>query len=113
MRIFAVDAKNDLVLSASRNLALREDLEAVLQAAAHAMKILLDEIPFHQARGLPYREAVWINGPNLRLFEDRARRILRSVPGVKAVRAFEASLSGEQLRYSVTLETVYGTGVLS
>lgn len=113
MRIFAVDADNDIYLGADGHLAFNDELQALMQTAEHVMQSILGEMVHASSRGLPYRETVWCSAPNLRLFEDHARLTLISVKGVLSVDSFSCSATNNTLRYWATLRTAYGLGYLS
>ena len=113
MRIFAVDRNNDLYLGPDKHLAINSDLEALMQTAQHVMQSILGEMVHASTRGLPYRETVWCSAPNLRLFEDNARRSLSGIKGVLAVESFSCTVTENILRYWATLRTAYGQGQLN
>lgn len=113
MRIFAVDKNNDLYIGPNGQLAMNADLAAFSQACEHAMQSLLGEMVFATGRGLPYMETVWGSSPNLRLFEDHARRILRGIPGSLGVTAFECENTDNTLTYRASIRSVYGTAAIN
>ena len=113
MRTLAVDRDNDIFVGASGSLAMALDLQAVMQACAHALKGIAGEMAFNAGRGLPYFEAVWTGSPNLRVFEDAARQTLAGIEGVTGVPAFDCSVEGNILAYRATISTVYGHGLLT
>ena len=109
MRIFAVDANNDLFIGPNGKMAVATDLEAFSQACEHAMKTVSNEMVFCADRGLPYFEAVWSDTENPRTFEDRARGTLKAIPGALRVAEFSAGASGGTLRYRAVISSIYGT----
>ena len=113
MRIFAVDANNDMHLAPNGQLAVATDLQAFSQACEHAMKAILNEMVFCADRGQPYFEAVWGDTQNLRVFENRARGTLNAIPGAIRVTEFYTATEGDTLRYWATISSIYGTATIN
>ena len=108
MRIFAVDANNDLFTGANGSMAINTDLAAFMQACEHAMQSVLGEMVFAQGRGLPYAEAIWGGARNLRLFEDESRKTLGNIPNSLGVTEFECAVENNILGYRAVIRSVYG-----
>lgn len=108
MRIFAVDANNDLCIGPDGHMAVNTGLDAFKQACGHAMQAVLGEMVFAQERGLPYEEAIWSGARNLRLFEDESRKTLGKIPGSKGVTEFECGVEENTLQYRAVIRSVYG-----
>jgi uncharacterized protein YwlG (UPF0340 family) len=113
MRNLGVDRNNDIYVDASGRLAQSVGLAACMQTCEHVMQAVLNEMTFHQHRGLPYFETVWIGNPNLRLFDSAARKALQGVRGVLSVTAFSSSIEGNVLQYRAAIRTEYGDAALS
>lgn len=110
---FAVDGKNDLYLGADGNLAQTRDLDAIMQAAQHAAQTMLGEMQYATDQGLPNFETVWNGSPNLPQFAAYLRRAVLAVEGVQQITDLSVTTSDGVLRYGVTIQTLYGTAVLS
>lgn len=106
----AVDADNDLFIGADDRLAIVFGVTAVEQAAAHAAKTILAEMVLATDQGLPYFEAVWVGQPNIAQFEVALRAAITAIDGVIAITALTIEQVGEQLQYSMVIETIYGAG---
>lgn len=109
---FAVDDQNDLYLAEGR-LAIVTGLEAVKQNAEHAATTILNEMVLAQGEGIPLFEAVWVGVPNIGLFEAALRARLLSVADVTGVVALVTSRDGNVLRYTATISTPYGNGLIN
>jgi len=112
-RVFTVDVNNDLVIAGNGSLAISRDLEAVLQACEHAAKAQLAEMVLAVDQGVPNFQTVWNGAPNVLQFESYLRRQLLQVVGVVEVVELSAVISNNVLTYTVTIQTVFGQGVLN
>lgn len=112
-RTVAVDENNDPLIDAGGNLKLVAGEAAVDLLAKHFVKALLGEMIFKADQGMPhFTTALGVNA-NLAQFEAAFRARMRGIPDIISVRSFDASITGEVLRYSAVLETVYGITQLS
>ena len=109
----AVDANNDLYIGPSGSLALVSGLSAVTQAAQQAAQTQLAEMIYAVDQGLPNFEAVWNGAPNIAQFEAYLRRAITGVAGVSGLQGLTTAISGNRLSYQVTIQTIYGPGVLN
>lgn len=112
MRTFATDQKNDLLVI-GRNLVFASDIQAILLVCRHAAQAILGEMMFNKNQGMPYFETVWVGAPSTAPFEAAFRdRILR-VSGVLSIDELETQQVGDVMRYSATIQTIYGEGALN
>lgn len=111
MRTFATNAANDIYLDSSGNLAIATDLEACVMSCRRACQVNLGELPYSQSRGAPFFKVM--EDKDLSLYEMYIRQMLLTVPGVTEVVQVAFSFEGEQLNYSATISTVYGSGTVS
>ncbi len=109
---FAVDGSNDLYLTGGL-LTVVNGLAAVTQNCEHAAKTILNEMVLAQGEGVPYFEDVWVGVPNLPLFEAALRARIAAVADVLGVVALVTSRDGNVLRYTATIRTPYGTGLVN
>lgn len=107
MNSLAVNANNDIYLDQDNNLAQVTGARAVAQNCATAMKAQFGEMIYAADNGLPTLETVWDDFDGER-FEAASRATLMAVPDVVFVRTFEYSIDGDTLKYSATIQTVYG-----
>ena len=110
MSTFAIDSKNDIAVSGGE-MRIATGLEAALALAKHYAQTLRGEMMHAMTDGVRFFETAY-NQPRLALFEAEFKRRVMQVPDVLAVRDFDARLSGENLLYSATIETIYGVGVV-
>lgn len=111
--VIAVDGKNDLYIGPSGSLALATGLEAVMQACQQAAQTQLGEMIYATDQGLPNFAAVWNGAPNVAQFEAYLRRMLAQVDGVTAVIDATVTVTNNALRYTATIETIYGRGAIN
>lgn len=112
-RVIAVDSNNDLYIGPDGSLALADGLQAVMQAAQQAAQTQLAEMIYAVDQGVPNFEAVWNGAANVAQFEAYLRRTITDVEGVTGIQDLTTTVSGNKLSYRVTIETIYGPGVLN
>ena len=112
-RVIAVDSKNDLYIGPDGSLALADGLRAVMQAAQQAAQTQLAEMIYAVDQGLPNFAAVWNGAANIAQFEAYLRRAITDVEGVTSIQDLTTTISGNKLSYRVTIQTIYGPGVLN
>lgn len=111
--ILAVNDNNDLFLDENGVIVLYRDLQATLQACAHAVKAQFGEMVLAIDQGIPYLQTVWGGIRNYQLFEADIRAAILSVAGVTDIISFSLNSVGDQLNYSATINTIYGIGVIT
>jgi hypothetical protein len=109
----AVNARNDLTLSSDGNLSLSSELDATMQACAHAARTLLGEMIYATDQGIPNFQVVWSGAPNVPQFEAYLRRQLLAVEGVEQILSIDVAVSDNVLSYRAVIQTIYGTGSLN
>lgn len=112
MKTFATTGTNDFLVT-SRSLVFAADIDAVLLVCRHAAQAILGEMVFAQDQGMPYFETVWIGAPTTAPFEAAFRARIAQVPGVTGIDELITEQIGDRMRYSATITTIYGTGVLN
>jgi hypothetical protein len=110
---FATDSKNDIFLGTDGRIVVLSGLQAVLSACEAASKSQLGEMVLTNKKGIPNFQAVWVGSPNYSIFQSYLRTTLLSVPDVIDVESIEISVEGDVLKYTATIETTFGTGVLN
>lgn len=110
---FTTDSQNDILLGRDGNLSISTGIQGVLQACATAAKAQLGEMALATRRGIPNFQTVWSSGRNLSQFESYLRATLSGVFEVTGIKELTLALEGSVLKYSATIETVYGTGDLN
>lgn len=112
MRTFATTETNDFLVS-GRSLVFRSNIEAVLLVCRHCAQAILGEMMFAANQGMPYFETVWVGAPTTAPFEAAFRDRILQVEGVTGIEELTTAQVGDTMRYSATIATVYGTGVLN
>jgi hypothetical protein len=110
---FAVNSNNDMYIGEDGNLAIVFNLEGTLQACAHAAKTILGEMVFSVNQGLPNFQLVWVGVPNLPQYEAAVRVAILAVDGVVEIVSFLMDISDNTLKYTITIRTIYGVGVVT
>lgn len=113
MRVFTVDSNNDLTLASNGNLALSTELQAVLFTCEQVAKAQLNEMVLAVDQGMPNFQTIWVGAPNVPQFEAYLVARLQAVTGVTRVTGVSASVRGDVLRYTATIQTVYGEGTIN
>lgn len=109
----AVDASNDIVVSAAGSLELLTDAPAVLQGTLHAARVRRTECVLDFPRGIPFETTAWAGIPDVRRYEAALRQQLLAVEGVTGIMSLVVRRQGDNLRYSTTLRTIYGPVTLN
>lgn len=112
-KTFAVDANNDLYIGADGSLAVASDLHATLQAAQQAAQTQTGEMEYAVDQGIPNFAVTWNGAPNLAQFDAALRRAILGVAHVTGIQELTIATADNQLRYSATIVTDYGVGVLN
>ncbi len=108
----ACDYNNDIYLDSDGNLAIKTDLEAILQNCRTAVQVWKGECVLNLTRGLPYEEKVFERIQSAQ-FEAAARALLLTVDGVNSVPSFTITTEKNTLSYTATLDTDYGSTTLN
>lgn len=112
MRTFATTPTNDFLIS-GRSLAVVEGIDAVLLVCRHAAQAILGEMVFSANTGMPYFETVWVGAPSTAPFEAAFRERIVQVEGVTGIEELTTVQEANVMRYSATIATIFGTGVLN
>lgn len=112
-KTFAVNARNDIYIGDDSNLVVLDGLQAILQACETATKAQLGEMIFAVNQGIPNFQAIWVGAPNYKIWQSYLRATLLSVSGVLEVKSIELSIVENTLKYTATISTSFGIGVLN
>lgn len=113
MITFAGDENNDWTLDREGNIAMLTGASAVSQTSVEFAKTRLGEM-IHQINiGIPFFITAFDRSPNLAQFEAAMRRRLLTVPDVLSITALQAEISGDALKYTATLKTIYGAAYIN
>lgn len=109
----AVNDKNDIFMNEAGNLALVRNIDAVKEDAQQSVQAMTGEMLYAVDRGMPNFRVVWNGAPNIAQFEAALRRELLKVTDVIGVPEVSAKINGEEVNYSATIDSTYGTGVIA
>lgn len=109
---FAVDSNNDFAMVGG-NLVMATGVQAVLYICEHVAKAILGEMVFAKDQGMPYFETVWSGTPTTAPFEAAFRARVAQVEGVVEITSLTTEQVGDEMQYTATIRTVYGTGTIS
>lgn len=112
MKTFATTGTNDFLVS-GRSLVFASDVDAVLLVCRHVSQTILGEMVFAQDQGMPYFQTVWVGTPTTAPFEAAFRDRINQVSGVVSIDELITEQTGDTMRYSATITTIYGTGTLN
>jgi len=108
MITIATDANNDILIGADGNLAFARDVNAAAQTAEQYAKTLLNEMIQDYDRGVPFFIVAFGSNPSIPQFEAAMKARILQAPHVTGIRSFETTQDGDVLRYTATIETIYG-----
>lgn len=109
-KTFSVNAQNDIFINQHGLLEVSNGIEAVLYACKTAAQAQFKEMIYNFSNGVANFQTVWRNVANTAQFEASVRKAILAVDGVTGIQNFTASVQNNQVAYSATIQTVYGTG---
>jgi len=109
MKTILVDDNGDRVTKNGLFVYLN-NLSALAQTCEQVMKQQLNELQYDQTKGIEYFNNVFTGTPNFQLFEAQARNEMLSVDGVNGISSFTYEQVDNELLYTATIETIYGSG---
>lgn len=109
MITFSTDIDNDLVIGADGNLEIIRDVNAAAQTTSHYAQTLLNEMIQDYDRGVPFFITVFGANVSIPQFEAAMKARILQAPDVTGIRSFETTQEGDVLRYTATIETIYGS----
>lgn len=113
MRMLGTNDLNDIFLGPDGNIVVVLDVDAVLQACAHAAKAQLGEMVLDIDEGIPNFQTIWRNAVNVPQFEAALRATLENVQGVVEVQQLDVIAQNNVVTYAATIQTIYGQGVIN
>ena len=108
-----INDQNDIYLGPDGNIVLLSGLQAVLEACETASRAQLGEMVLTDQLGIPNFQAVWTGVANLPLWQSYLLNTLQNVPGVLQVTNLQVTRNNGVLKYTATISTQYGTGVIN
>lgn len=112
-KMLAVNSNNDLYLDEQGNIAVNEDLMAVMQACEHAAKAQFREMVLNYDQGIANFQTIWRDAANVLQYEAYLRRALSSVQGVIEIKDLDIVVRENTVFYSATIKTIYGEAALN
>jgi len=109
----AVDINNDLFIGADGNLSFVRDVEAVSQNGVHYGKTLRNEMIHEYDLGIPFFMVAFGSSVTLSQYEAATKQRLLQTPGVTGIRSFDVVQEADVLKYTATIETIYGLSVIN
>lgn len=110
MKSFLTDKNNDLMLDGVRNIAIGEDIDAVVQLVQNAVNTLKGEIQLDTTLGVPYFETIFNKqNPNVSIWESYMVEEVEKINGVVRVNSIKSKIENNSLSYEMEILTIYGT----
>jgi len=103
---------NDLVFTASGDLALATRLDAVRQRVALVLRTQRGEWFTDQRLGVDYRRAVFVKNPDLALIRGVIASAIRSVDEVRNVRSVSVDVGADRVAH-ITFEATTTQGIIN
>jgi len=104
---------SDLYLDKFGNIAIKRDLESVIQSCEEVAKTRLGEMVLNLDGGIPFFETIFNGVPNQVQFDSAIRSALLQEDGVLEVVSLVTSVSNFTLNYNAIIRTIYGVGIIS
>lgn len=112
MRTFLTDANNDLYLDGKRQIAIGQDINAVLNVVANTVRTLAGEIQLNTTLGIPYFETILGGSYSVSVWEGYMIEAAEKVNGVVRVKSMKTKIENNTLNYEMEILTEYGTGTI-
>lgn len=107
MKTLATTENGDIYIKDGQ-LAVAENLKAVVVVAKQTMLTQKGELVFDTAFGVDFFGELWSSNPNLAAFTASAKRALKTIPQILSVTAFDAQKIGDNVNYQAEITTIYG-----
>lgn len=111
-RVLSMNANRDIFAVGGR-LQIASGLEAVLQNCERAIRANFGEMIYATQRGVDYFNYVFGANPDVIQFESGARSQLMLVTSVTGIESFSAVIQNNELTYTATIQTEFGTGEIN
>lgn len=99
----------DLVLDASRNIAVASDPYSIAQDVSSAIRTFLAECWYDNTKGVPYLQQDLGQLPPMQLIRNQIETVAKTVPGVTQARCYILSIVNRKLTGQVQVTTATGT----
>ena len=113
MKTIAINEDYDIYIGKDGNIAIVGGLESVKQRCEQAARILRNELPYAQSKGIPFFNNPLTASPNLGLYETHLRAQYMGVEDVTAVNYIRFKIEGDVLTYEAGIQSIYGEASLS
>ena len=112
MKSIALNSQND-IYAVNGNLQIATDKDAIASACATAIRTLRGELQYNMDFGIPYFDVLYTNQPNLDMFRHYILSTVQDIDGVTAIKSLNFQISGETLRYELTIKTGEGEATIN
>lgn len=110
MRTLLLDTVRwDIVLDASRNIAVASEPYSLAQSAANAIRLFRGEQWYDTTQGVPYFQQILGQYPPVQLMKKAFEDAALTVPGVVSATCFITSIDGREVRGQVQVTDAAGT----
>ena len=108
MTIASDPVTNDIMVDGLRNIATKEDAEALANIVLNREQTAMGELQYDVNAGIPYFTTVFASPPDLEMFGSFVKEDAASIPGVERVRAFALERDRETVLFHLELSTIFG-----
>lgn len=112
MKTTSINDSGDMFLDRQGNLSVSREMDAVVELCTQASQVLQAELIYAQTRGIPFFDIVFIESPDLNLYEVHIRQALLSVKHVQSVDSVLFRWEGVDLHYQAEITTDFGKEVI-
>jgi hypothetical protein len=108
MITFDVNKDNDVFINSSGDLAIVTDKIAAMRVAEHYARASRGEMIHNMDKGIPFWPIAFGANANIAQYEAAFRARMKQIPQVKNVVSFDVEVADNALKYTATIETIYG-----
>lgn len=109
IRTFGTNEQNDIYIGSDGNLAVLTGINAVAGACETATKAQLGEMIYATTQGMPALQVILgVGVPNYPIYETALRNTILGVQDVSGIEGIQLQPTGNELDYTVTINTIYG-----
>ena len=113
MKTIAINNNNDIYLTPSGNLAVKEDIEAMGDILVNKSQTVRGELQFDTEEGIDFMNTIFKSPSEPELFQAELIEQLENTDGVRNVYSYTSSVDNNVYSYTADIITDYGNITLN
>lgn len=113
MKTIAINGNNDIYLTSSGSLAVKEDLEAMADILTNKVQTNKGELIYDTEKGIDFMNTIFNSPSEPELFQAELIEQLEDTDGVKNVYSYSSSVANNVYSYTADIITDYGNITLN